>query len=391
MVGKILNRETIGHYLKPSLTSIAEPPALWPNVSCRVPATISSMRFDSPSNAPPPLAPSWRLILWAISLAPALLILGWSLRQARLPKPDPTTRGRTSEEVQRLQRILKEPSGAATTQLRDDAVRMVATTKVAKPDDSETPATQIGGDDRARLDKSILVGIKDNTFGVTAAEKPAYDAILAKVRHTPVSELERAAHKDVPFAMLMLDADRFRGELLMIEGDIRRLTKLSAPDDTATTDESFEAWLFTADSGLNPYRVVLAQLLKGIPLGDDLQPPVRVRITGYFFKRYSYATANAFHTAPLLIAPSFELLAHSSPGATARPGNSQGLTFLAMGLLSAFVILGLSVVMSSRSPRRHPQRSQARTDSPPEFFKTTYQTRPSLPSQDDADERQGDR
>lgn len=327
------------------------------------------------------------MIVWAVSLVPALVILGWSLRQARQPKPDPVTKDRTTEEAQRLQRILKGPTETTITRLRDDTVRVVAT-DATEPNASKTSTTR--ENNRVRIDESLLSAIKDNTFGVTASEKPTYDAILAKVRHTPLAELEGAAHKDVPFAVLMLDADRYRGELLSIEGDIRRLHKLPSPEDTAMTDDSFEAWLFTADSGLNPYRIILAELPEGIPLGDDLQSPVRVRTTGYFFKRYSYATANDFHTAPLLIAPSFVLLARSRPDATARTGNSQGLTFLAMGLLSTFVILGLLAAMTSRSPRQRPRPMQLRTDSPPDFSETAHQTRPSPAPQADANDRQGD-
>lgn len=316
------------------------------------------MRFDSSTKTPPPLAPSWRIILWGMTLVPALLILGWSLCQARLPKPEFGSTRITAEESQRLKRILKEPSQEATSPLRGDAVRVVA----AADEASETRTPQAGND--ARLDKSILVAIKDNTFGVTAAEKPAYDAILAKTRNTPLAELELLAHKDVPFAVLMLDADRFRGELLTIEGDIRRLNRLTVSSDEPTTDEAFEAWLFTADSGLNPYRVVLTSLPEGISTGDELNPPVRVRVTGYFFKRYSYATANDFHTAPLLLAKTLTPLANSQSSVTSPTKNSRSLTFFAIGVLAAFLVVGLVVEVIARRRRRRPEEPK---DSPPDF------------------------
>lgn len=298
------------------------------------------------------------MILWAMTLAPALLILGWSLRQARLPKPEFSLAGITAEEAQRLKRILKEPSEDATLPLRGDAVRVVATAD----DAGETPAPQAGR--AGRLDKAILVAIKDNTFGVTAAEKPAYDAILAKVCNTPLAELEPLARRDVPFAVLMLEADRFRGELLAIEGDVRRLNRLSAPDDEPTAGEAFEAWLFTADSGINPYRVVLTSLPDDASLGDVLNPPIRARVTGYFFKRYSYATANHFHTAPLLLAKTLTPLARSKSPATPPTKNSRSLTLLAIGVLMAFLIVGLAVEMIARRRGRRPEDSQ---DLPPDF------------------------
>lgn len=301
------------------------------------------------------------MILWAITLAPALLILGWSLRQARLPKPEFSSAGITAEEAQRLKRILREPREEASP-LRGEAIRVVGASEPFTRDAGETPAPQVGSD--ARLDKSILVTIADNTFGVTAAEKPAYDAILAKARYTSLTELEALAHKDVPFAMLMLDANRFRGELLTIEGDLRRLNRMAATSEESTVDEAFEAWLFTADSGLNPYRVVLTSLPEGISPGVDLNPPIRSRLTGYFFKRYSYATANDFHTAPLLLAKTLTPLANSKSAATPPTNNSRSLTFLAIGVLGAFVVVGLAVEIVAHRRRRHPEEPK---ESPPDF------------------------
>ena len=315
--------------------------------------TISPMRFDSfSSKPPPPLALSWRMVLWAVGLVPALLILGWSLRQARLPKPDPAAMGRTADETQRLKRILKHPREDAASRLHDDTVRVVASSGTSNLDSSESRTAPVDRD--VRLDKSILATIKDNTFGVTAAEKPAYDAILAKVRGASLEELESSVLKDVPFALLMLDSNRYRGEILAFEGDVRRLNKMAVSSDEPTVGESFEAWLFTADSGLNPYRVVLASLPGGIPLGDELKPPIRARIIGYFFKRYSYATANDYHTAPMVLAKTLTLLRPSNSDTVLRSRNSRTLTYLAIGILAVFVVGGVVAEMAF-CRRMHPR------------------------------------
>lgn len=297
------------------------------------------------------------MILWTVGLAPALLILGWSLRQTRSPKPDVVAANLTTDEAQRLKRILKQPREGSATRLRDDSVRVVATSESPKPDADETSASPTDGD--ARLDKAILVAVKDNTFGITAAEKPAYDAILAKVRHTSPGELERLAHKDVPFAVLMLEADRYRGEIVTLEGDIRRISPLA---------DSFEAWLFTADSGLNPYRVVLASLPDGSPRGDEITPPVRARVTGYFFKRFSYATANGFHTAPLLLANTLIPSANAKFAVRPSSKNSQSLTIMAIGILGTLAIGGLAVELIARRRSRRKRHRVEETDDPPPDF-----------------------
>ena len=289
------------------------------------------------------------MILWGMTLAPALLLVGWSLQQARMPKADPTMQGRTDEEARQLKRILKEPPDEPS-RLNDDTVRVIAGT-------DESPRVTLesttSSSDHARLDKSILAAIKDNTFGITAAEKPAYDALLAKVRNESLEDLQRVAHKDVPFAVLMLEADRYRGEVVTLEGDVRRINPVV--DDRQTAD-SWEAWLFTTDSGLNPYRVILAHLPDGTQTGDALNPPPRVRVTGYFFKRFSYATSNDFHTAPLLIAKTLTLLAPPKRIAAPSAGHSRQLTIMATGILAAVLIIGVVIEVASR--RRSRKRAE---------------------------------
>lgn len=305
------------------------------------------MRFGT-SDRPPP-AQNWRLILWAMTLAPSLLIVWWGVRQARQPRPDPVLAGRTAEEARRLKRLLNEPHESRSSPLRDDAVRVV---------DHPAPREQ-------RVEKSLLAAVTDNTFGVSAAEKEAYDTLLAKVRDVPPEELARIAQRDVPFAVLMLEADRFRGELLSVEGELRRCLRMDVP---TAEPAALEAWLFTADSGLNPYRVVFSDLPADVPLGDELKPPLRIRVTGYFFKRYSYATANDFHTAPLLLAKTLTVLSHSPPTAPRPAGNSGSLTYLASGILVTFLVVGLTVemIIRRRSRRREAPSSETQ-DSPPDF------------------------
>jgi hypothetical protein len=283
----------------------------------------------------PPLASNWRLILWAATLAPALLILSWSLRQARQPPPDPVYAGRTPEEAQRLKRLLRQPPDSTEVPLRSDEVRLVG-----------TPAAPGN-----RVDPSKLSAINDNTFGISATEKAAYDELLEKVRRTPLQDLERTARTDFAFAVLMLEAERFRGELLTVEGMVRRCQPIAA---TSTETASQEAWLFTADSGVNPYRVVFLDGPPGLPFGDDLQPPIRVRATGYFFKRYSYATADDFHTAPLLLAKTLVVLQQSVLGTQRTTPRSRSLTLLAVGILAAFLTVGVLVQFLGR--RRSPRR-----------------------------------
>ena len=178
-----------------------------------------------------------------------------------------------------------------------------------KPETEPDADTSLTGD-RAHdvgfeieVDPDLLAGIKDNTLGVRNPEQDAYNYLLAKTRAIPSSDLEKAARKNVAFAVLMLESDRFRGELVTIDGKLRRLTSLKATKNDYGLDQLYEAWVFNADSGSNPYCIVCTSVPDGIAQGHRIEQPVRVRVTGYFFKRYGYGTANnRFHVAPLILA-----------------------------------------------------------------------------------------
>ena len=152
------------------------------------------------------------------------------------------------------------------------------------------------------IDKHLLQPVRDNTLGVVRDEFPAYYAILAKARDLPPSLLEQAARDDISYTVLMVDPDDFRGRLLTIEGDVKRLVKFPAGRNANGIEELYEAWLFTRDSGNDPYRVVCTSLPAGIPQGGQLTKSVHVRVTAYFFKREGYVAQHGLHTAPLLLA-----------------------------------------------------------------------------------------
>lgn len=302
------------------------------------------MRFDSSSK--PPIAGPWRWIVWAMTLVPALLVLSWSLRRADTPRTDPVLVGRSSDESRRLQRILNEPPADNPAPLRDDAVHVVPESEISDfKSQISNPNT------------SLLATINDNTFGVPNSERAAYEHLLAQARESRQTELENAARKDVSFAVLMLNAEHYRGELLTVIGDVRRLRRLPASSVESIALESYEAWLFTPDSGRHPYRIILTSLPEGIALADELNPPLRASATGFFFKRFSYATANNFHTAPLLLAKT--LILRSKPAgktAAVRPNRSRMLTIAAFCVVAFFGLVWFTIEAGNRLIRGHSNR-----------------------------------
>jgi len=185
------------------------------------------------------------------------------------------------------------------------------------------------------VDPEFLDVVLDHTLGVRHAEAEAFYSLLDRIRSIPPGQLERAARNDVTLAALTADPAHYRGRLLTVTGEVRRLVPLAADEEAPNAGPLYEAWLFTADSGNNPLRIVCTSIPQELPTGQSVRE--RVRVTGYFFKIQGYQTQSGLHTAPLILAHQLRRLPAPSPIAV-KPGTSlnvlltAGLVVVALGL-----------------------------------------------------------
>ena len=148
-----------------------------------------------------------------------------------------------------------------------------------------------------------LTVIQDNSVGIRDSERDLYYELLARVRDAPTEKLELAARDDVAFPVLMNESSKYIGQLLTVEGELRRLQPYPFGQNEHGINQLYEAWLKTLDAGDNPYRILCTRIPAGIPEGMNIEPGTLVRVTGYYFKRYGYpAQENRLHVAPLILA-----------------------------------------------------------------------------------------
>lgn len=220
--------------------------------------------------------------------------------------------------------------------LSNDEFRLVPDDPLEK---SPQPTTREGSAGDAYLNPAMLSGVRDNTLGIRHDEAEAYYRILRKLRETPGTILERAARTDLLYVNLMTDSENLRGELVSIVGDLRRLSRLPPSPPDAYDGPLYEGWVFTADSGTHPYRVVTTSLPEKMATGDSMKIPVRV--TGYFFKREGYETEAGLHVAPTLLAKRIQY--HRTPR---TPPPDAGIMPFMLGVVGA-VTLALLVTLVS--------------------------------------------
>lgn len=135
-----------------------------------------------------------------------------------------------------------------------------------------------------------------------------YYHFLDKAQKAPTSQLIRDGRSDITFAHLYRDPredpKKFRGELIRIEGTVRRALAFDIPENAYGLEKRYELWVFTEDSGKYPWVVELTDLPKEFPLGTEIQ--AKIQTSGYFLKLWAYRAQDGFRSAPVLLGHGLE-------------------------------------------------------------------------------------
>src|SRR5581483_1453394 len=98
--------------------------------------------------------------------------------------------------------------------------------------DSPGPA-KTSGEHAPVIDREILGGIEDRAPVRSADqnyyEARAYDYLLIEAHRAPVQALAKIARRDLTFAHLFEEPERYRGEVVHVEGRLRMLRRFAAP------------------------------------------------------------------------------------------------------------------------------------------------------------------
>jgi hypothetical protein len=194
------------------------------------------------------------------------------------------------------------------------------------------------------VEPSRLSGYEDYS-GTIAAEPYFY--LLDLARRNPPELLEQAARRDVTLAHLHSDPGRYRGQLVLLKGRLRRLLK----DDFETNDYGlttrYEGCLYTDEGGRTPYIVIVTEPPAAMPLGMIYE---HVSVAGYFLGWWYHDTQEGKrYPSPVFLAR--RLLWHTAP--LERPEAGWSSTYgLAVGIAVAVACLAVAWFSLRRKPIR---------------------------------------
>lgn len=182
-----------------------------------------------------------------------------------------------------------------------------------------------------------LRDIRDRTSR-DAADRAAIMHYLALAAQQPAGELTNSSRRDVLFANLFNEPEKYRGKPVRIHGLLRRAVHwpLDAAKEVVGLDGYYELWIFPEDQRVNPCLILCAELPAGIAPSATLA--VQVEIEAYFIKLFVYqADDGARRLAPMLVGRAPRLL---TPAISTRTLDPLQWTLIAV---AALTLLGLAL------------------------------------------------
>lgn len=204
--------------------------------------------------------------------------------------------------------------------------------------------------------------VNDRTEIGNGEEAKAYCQALIAAFTTPAEAFARAARRDVTFAHVFEETDKYRGNVIHIEGWLKRLRRFDPPEFVKTYDvaDLYEGWVFNPEVyGANYKWCILFPVLPaGLEVGEKLDRAIS--FDGYLFKLYRYRAGDGLRDAPLLIGRAPELKA-SAPAAEDDGSFSRTLLGGLVAVVAGSVALTIGLGWWYRRGDRHVRSRTAAT------------------------------
>lgn len=208
---------------------------------------------------------------------------------------------------------------------------------IAPPAHGQEPAAK-----PTAIDKDLMDGVEDRAPIRNAeenyAENRAYNYLLVHARNFSPAQLREQARADLTFVHLWEEPAKYRGQLVLLKGRLRRLLRLD-PTPLAAKEgvpNIYEGWLYADGNFTNPFCILASEIGPGLQPGQKIDR--EVIFAGYFFKRYRYPAGDGWRDAPLLIGRSIELTQEAPEPVPSLLGS--------VYLPAIFAILGVTLILA---------------------------------------------
>ena len=212
-------------------------------------------------------------------------------------------------------------------------------------------------DTAPNIDRAMLASIRDDTI-YSASERDSSLYLLDILNRTSREALQQASLGMVSYAQLFRQPNYYRGRLVTIAGVVHRVNPIGLPENKYDLREYYQLWIFMDNNSASPVVVYCLQLPDKFPVGMEVSEEAEV--TGFFFKREAYSSADGLRTAPAILAKTLEWKQRSAQ--PAEPAVNAGDISLVLAIAVILALLAAWYVYWRTRPT-HP----ALPDQPPNF------------------------
>lgn len=158
------------------------------------------------------------------------------------------------------------------------------------------------------VDLGLLETIEDNTT-FRDEESEAWFHLLQVVGRTDSRQLKSASLGEIAYAQLLNQPKFYRGQVVRIDGNARRVEAITPAANNAGVDQLFRIIIQPGRDLLRPYTLYCVDLPADWTVGE--QPPNDGRLTaeGLFFKNWVYNNDLGVDLSPVFVSRSFSPIA----------------------------------------------------------------------------------
>ncbi len=199
---------------------------------------------------------------------------------------------------------------------------------------ADKPALPAGKKFFPGVNAEFLREVRDDTV-FRSVEADAFYHLLGILKETDEKTLEAAA-APVTFTQLFTQPKEYRGELVTVEGTLRRNESLPALQNKYGI-EKYSKLVIQPNDRAEPLLIYCLEPPENMPLGDKLNQSLKA--TGFFYKRQAGMSGDGIRTWPLVLAKTVMVTAPPAVAAAKEPEPISPLVAVA-----ASVCIGLAVI-----------------------------------------------
>ena len=187
------------------------------------------------------------------------------------------------------------------------------------------------------VDPGYLDSIEDDS-PFRPEEQEAWFQLLDILQQSGETTIEQASTGRATFLQLFQQSDEYRGELVTVQGVLRRAHRLHAQANDCGLTHYYQTWITPDDDLGNLVVVYCLDLPEGFPTGMKLSEDVR--LTGFFFKRWLYEAQDTLRSVPVLLCKTVQWHKRPAVGGRSAAGTlSLPMMFAVAAIFAVLVTL----------------------------------------------------